>query len=179
MRSPRGVTLASVQLSSLPDASSPAPLPEQSERGNRRTRVLPLQSHSMTLRGLSRQSILSHAPIKTSPTGLVFPSEVNVVAAVFFLASEGKTKLLPSLSQSFQTPSTSLLASGYFHHQVLTTIFSFPNFLSKSIISLESSTSLSFSIIQSFQLFQGRWTVSFAVLFLLDSSNSSSILSSP
>ena len=51
MRSPRGVTLASVQLSSLPDVSSSASLPQQHERGNRRLRVLPLQSQCTTLRG--------------------------------------------------------------------------------------------------------------------------------
>ena len=66
MRSPRGVTLASVQLSSLPDASSPAPLPEQRERGNRRTHVLPLSPYVRPCVVISCQSILSHAPIKTS-----------------------------------------------------------------------------------------------------------------
>ena len=45
------LTLASVLLSSLPDASSPAPLPQRRERGKPAHTRASLQSHSTTLRG--------------------------------------------------------------------------------------------------------------------------------
>ena len=109
MRSPRGVTLASVQLSSLPDASSPAPLPQRHERGNIRTRVLPLQSHSTTLRGQISWVNCKPCPNKHLNNWTLVSLEVNVVAAVFSSLPRGRNYYQVWV-ESFLTPSKSLFS---------------------------------------------------------------------
>ena len=135
MRSPRGVTLASVQLSSLPDASSPAPLPQQRERGNRRTHVLPLSPYVRPCVVISCQSIVSHAPIKTSHNWTLVSFRGQRGGSGLFPRFRGEDKITTKFELKFLTPSKSLLASGYYIIKFLKRIFSFSNFPFKTLLS--------------------------------------------